>query len=226
MQIKVDNLNDEIFCFVVNEFATNCYIYKDPHSNDILIIDPGGETLQIVEFVKKNNFNVEQICLTHAHYDHISGLQEMLKFFDVPVCLHEQEIDLVNDKAANLSLFLDREIINENNKIKWTKLQDNDTIKCGTQKFCVLHTPGHTKGSICLYLQEKYLFTGDTLFCGSVGRTDFPTGDIEQLEHSLTKIFSLPDKILFFPGHNNACMLSKEKKHNPFVKGLKLNFDF
>ncbi|MCS7227333.1 MAG: MBL fold metallo-hydrolase [Endomicrobia bacterium] len=221
MEKKInENFNNEIFCFVVNEFATNCYIYKDPHSDNVLIIDPGGDSQQLVSFVKKNNFNVEKIILTHGHYDHVQGLEEILSFFDVEVYIHHQEMALLNDDSANLSLFLNKQILTNFNRIKWSKVKNNDIIKCGNKQFFVIHTPGHTIGSICLYLDGQYLFTGDTLFCGSVGRTDFPTGDIEQLESSLIKIFSLPSKVVFFPGHNNYCILGNEKKHNPFVKGL------
>jgi len=218
MSLKPDSLNNEIFCFVVNEFETNCYIYKDPNSDSAMIIDPGGETLQIVEFVKKNNFNIEKICITHGHYDHINGLEEMLNFFKVPVYIFEEEIDIIIDDTANLSIFLNKQMNIKYDRIEWVKLKDNDTVSCGTQQFYVMHTPGHTKGSMCLYLKDNYLFTGDTLFCGSVGRTDFPTGDMDLLDMSLKKIFSLPEDTIFFPGHQSSCVLKKEKLHNPFVK--------
>jgi glyoxylase-like metal-dependent hydrolase (beta-lactamase superfamily II) len=209
-----------IYTFVVNEFTTNCYIYKDKSSQSAVIIDPGGETQQIVKFVKKNNLKIEKIVLTHCHYDHIKDLEKILDFFPVEVIVYEDEYEQVIDNEKNLSLFLSGEecILNPQN-IKWYKVKDNEEFLCGEQKIKVIHTPGHTKGSISLYIENECLFTGDTLFCGSIGRTDLPTGDIDQMDTSIQKIFSLfPEDLKFFPGHNNPCVLKKEKLHNPFVK--------
>ncbi|MCS7151628.1 MAG: MBL fold metallo-hydrolase [Endomicrobia bacterium] len=209
---------DNVYTFVVNEFATNCYIYRDEFSQKVIIIDPGGEEKSIINFLQKNNFIPQYVVLTHGHYDHIKSLEEILDFYPVDVVIHEDELDLILDDSKNLSLFLGQSCIRDAEKINWLKVKDNDIIFCGEQKIKVIHTPGHTKGSICLYVEDKYLFTGDTLFCGSVGRTDFPTGDISQLDESLKKIFSLPDNTIFFPGHQQHCSLKNEKLHNPFIK--------
>lgn len=214
--------NNNIFSFVVNEFATNCYIYADVSSRKVLIVDPGGETKQIVNFLQKNNFVPQFIVLTHGHYDHIKSLEEILEYYPIEVVIHEQELEVVLDGSKNLSLLLGVPVLREPKKINWFKVKDADTILCGEKEIKIIHTPGHTKGSMCLYIQQdKCLFTGDTLFCGSVGRTDFPTGDIEQLDESLQKIFSLPEDTIFYPGHQQPCVLAEEKLHNPFVKLIK-----
>ncbi|MCX7716356.1 MAG: MBL fold metallo-hydrolase [Endomicrobia bacterium] len=212
-------MNNQIFSFVVNEFATNCYIYKDLASQNSIIIDPGGETKQIVDFIEKNKLKIEKIVLTHSHYDHIKGLEQITRFFPVEVIIYEDEYPQVIDNEKNLSIFLGEECIKNPQNIKWQKVKDKEIFYCGSKKIKIIHTPGHTIGSMCLYIEENNtLFSGDTLFCGSIGRTDFPTGDIDMLENSLKKIFSLPEDTIFFPGHNNPCILKKEKKHNPFVK--------
>ncbi len=211
--------NKQIFSFVVNEFATNCYIYKDSESNNAIIIDPGGETKEIFNFIERNKLNIEKVVLTHSHYDHIKGLEDIIRFFPVEVIIHQEEYPLVVDNQKNLSLFLGEKCIKNLDIIKWKKVKDQETFYCGKQKIKILHTPGHTIGSICIYLENNnILFSGDTLFCGSVGRTDFPTGNIDMLDESLKKIFSLPEETMFLPGHNNYCYLKKEKQHNPFVK--------
>ncbi|MEN3013214.1 MAG: MBL fold metallo-hydrolase [Endomicrobiia bacterium] len=207
----------EINVFVVNEFATNCYIYKDPFSENSIIIDPGGDAKRLIDFIQINKLKLNYIILTHAHYDHIAALSEIAKAFQVETVIHQDEYSILTDNALNLSLFLGKNTLDNLDLIKYLKVKDLELIYCGNQKIFVLHTPGHTKGSICLYIKDKYLFTGDTLFCGSVGRTDFPTGDIDALEDSLKRIFSLPHNIRFFPGHNNDCVLKEEINHNPFL---------
>lgn len=208
---------EEIKTFVVNEFGVNCYVYKDPLSENSIIIDPGGGCEEILNYIEENNLKVNYVFLTHAHYDHIKSLEEIVSNLEVEVVLHQDEYSILIDNHLNLSIFLGKEGIRNYNSIKFLKVKDLDVLYCGNQKIFVLHTPGHTQGSICLYIKDKYIFTGDTLFCGSVGRTDFPTGSIDDLENSLKRIFSLPHHVRFFPGHNNSCVLKEELKHNPFL---------
>jgi hydroxyacylglutathione hydrolase len=216
------NVNTEISSFIVNEFGTNCYLYKDDLSNNAIIIDPGGEMGQIIDLIQQRGLNITDIIITHGHYDHIKGLPELVKLLpNINVVVHEEELSLIFDDEKNLSILfsdsLEKKLQSVN--IKWIRVRDGDELFCGTKKIKVIHTPGHTSGSICLYIKEKnFLFTGDTLFCGSVGRTDFPTGDIDTLDKSIKKIFALPTNTLFFPGHGSWCVLEKEIKHNPFVK--------
>ncbi len=206
--------------FVVNEFGTNCYIYKDSDTNESIVIDPGGKEKQIIDFIKTNNLTLKYIILTHCHYDHILALDKIIEDFNVPVIIHMDEYQSIMDDAINLSLYFGSPISNKLTNINWLKVKDMDIVKLGNQNIYILHTPGHTKGSICLYIKDKFLFTGDTLFCGSVGRTDFPTGDIEQIDESLKRIIFLPANIIFFPGHGEPCIVGEEKSHNPFLKIL------
>ncbi|MCX7910556.1 MAG: MBL fold metallo-hydrolase [Endomicrobia bacterium] len=208
---------EEINTFIVNEFATNCYIYKDPFSENAIIIDPGGDAEKLINFIENNHLKLNYIFLTHAHYDHIGALEEIYNHFKVEVVIHQEEYSILEDSHFNLSVFLGKPEIKGLKNMKFLKVKDLDIISCGSQEIFILHTPGHTKGGICLYIKDRYIFTGDTLFCGSVGRTDFPTGDIDELDHSLKRIFSLPHHIRFFPGHNNSCILKEELKHNPFL---------
>ncbi len=205
--------------FVVNNFGTNCYIYKDLDTNESLVIDPGGNEKQIIDFIVSNNLKLKYIALTHCHYDHIIALSKLKEvFINVPVVIHELEYPLIMDDTSNLSLYFGEPVSERLKDIHWLKVKDIDIITLGNQNIFVLHTPGHTQGSMCLYIKDKFLFTGDTLFCGSIGRTDFPTGDIDQIDDSIKRIFSLPSTLIFFPGHGDPCILGEEKTHNPFVK--------
>ncbi len=222
MYLKDDKSNVEIMNFIVNEFGTNCYVYKDDMSNNAIIIDPGGNVEQILNLVQQRELKIESIVITHGHYDHIKGLGELVKLLpNIEVVVYEDELSLILDDEENLSVLLSDNLAKhlQTISINWLKVKDGDELFCGTKKIKVIHTPGHTLGSMCLYIEEKnFLFTGDTLFCGSVGRTDFPTGSIDMLDESIQKIFSLPLNTKFFPGHGTHCILEKEINHNVFVK--------
>jgi glyoxylase-like metal-dependent hydrolase (beta-lactamase superfamily II) len=220
-QLKNDkNNNIEIMNFIVNEFGTNCYIYKDDMSDNAVIIDPGGDMNQIISLVHQRGFRIVNVVVTHGHYDHIKGLGELVKLLpNIGVVVYEEELSLILDDEENLSILFADNLVKHLQNINWIKVKDGEELVCGTKKIKIIHTPGHTSGSMCLYIKEKnFLFTGDTLFCGSVGRTDFPTGNIEMIEESIQKIFSLPLNTKFFPGHGNCCVLEKEIEHNMFVK--------
>lgn len=212
--------NIEIMNFVVNEFGTNCYVYKDDASNSAVIIDPGGDMNQIVNLVQQRGLKIVNIMITHGHYDHIKGLAEIIRLQpNIEVVVYKDELGLIFDDEENLSILFSDNLTKQLQNVNWLRVKDSDELFCGTKKIKIIHTPGHTIGSMCLYVQEKnFLFTGDTLFCGSIGRTDFPTGNIDMLEKSIQKIFSLPLNTKFFPGHGNYCVLEKEIKHNMFVK--------
>ncbi len=209
-----------ILTFVVNEFGTNSYLYIDRASSSTILIDPGGNTQEIVDVITQQKLKLEKIIITHAHYDHIAGIQYFYEKFNVPFVIHKSELSLLFDNTKNLSLFFGSPFnIEEIKKLPIQEVDDKEKFFCGGQEILVLHTPGHTPGSICLYIEEdskNYLFSGDTLFCGSIGRTDLPLGNMDFLVKSLKKIFSLPQKTTFFPGHGNHCSLESEKEHNPF----------
>lgn len=217
MDILVE-IEKNIQRFIVNEFGTNCYIYKDSDTNEALVLDPGGDERKIIDFINSNNLTLKYVVLTHCHYDHIMVLDKLTKAFNVPAVIHELEYQIITDDSYNLSSYLGCPISYSLADVNWLRVKDTDIITLGHQNIFILHTPGHTQGSICLYIKDKFLFTGDTLFCGSIGRTDFPTGDIDKIDDSIKRIFSLPPTLIFFPGHGEPCVLGEERVHNPFVK--------
>lgn len=214
-----------VYSFVVNFYGTNTYLYKDPQSNDFLLIDPGGEIEEICNVIKKNNFSVCKILITHSHFDHIMSLEKICDIYPVPVVVHKDEIDSVVDNSKNLSSLFGECAIKNKNKIKWCLVSDGEKLFCGNQEIEIIHTPGHTKGGICVFVSQKddrkILFSGDTLFCGSIGRTDLPGGNYNVLLNSLKKIISIPMETLIFPGHGNSCVLRDEVIHNEYLKQVK-----
>lgn len=218
-------MQKNVFVFVVNFYSTNSYIYKDPKSNSAIIIDPGGEIAEIVDTIKKNSLKIENIVVTHSHFDHIASLEKIYELYPVPIIVHEIEFDYVVDNNKNLSNLFGVEGIKDKGKnLQWKKVKDNETFFCGQQQIKIFHTPGHTPGGICLFIdegKEKYLFTGDTLFCGSVGRTDFYGGDYDVLMNSLKKLVKLPKETIIFPGHEQASRLEVELEQNEYLKNIK-----
>ncbi len=187
--------------FTVGWLSTNCYVVGCEETKEAVLIDPAveseRETEEILNYVKQNGFHIKYIINTHGHSDHIAGNAIMKKATGAPLLIHESDASLVH---------ADR------------KLRDGDIIQAGTLKLVVLHTPGHTKGGISL-LGDKVVFTGDTLFSGSVGRTDFPGGSYEELIQSIrTKLLPLPDSFKVYPGHESPTTIGKEKKYNPFLQ--------
>jgi len=195
---------------------TKCYIVGCPQTREGLIIDPGDEPEEILAEVEKEGLKIVYIVNTHGHIDHIGANKAVKEATGAPVLIHREDAPYLSDPEKNLSLFLglkDKEISPADGL-----LEEGDVISVGTLKFKVLHTPGHTPGSICL-VGEEVIFTGDTLFAGSIGRTDFPGGSREQLLRSIKeKIMPLPDRLKAYPGHGPASTLRHEKETNPFLK--------
>ena len=190
-----------IECFKVGWLSTNCYVVSCEETKEAAIIDPGLETEkeaeQILDYIKQNSIHVKYIINTHGHPDHISGNEYFKEATKAPILIHESHSGRANADQ---------------------KLHEGDTIQIGNFKLDVLHTPGHTKGGICL-VGENLVFTGDTLFAGAIGRTDFPGGSYEQIMRSIkTKLLCLPDSFKVYPGHNSFTTIANEKKHNPFLQ--------
>lgn len=191
--------------------ATNCYIIFDEQSKEIMCIDPAGDVDKIENLIK-NVFKgkLKYIYLTHCHGDHIAGVTELQKRCGGKILIHRIDAIGLNDAKINLS-----EIIGlpEIELEADSRIDDNDLIHLGNLEFRVIHTPGHTAGSTSLYCEkEKCLFSGDTIFCGTWGRTDLPTSSREDIMNSITeKILILPDDTLIYPGHGKATMLKDEK---------------
>ena len=191
---------------IVGALEVNCYIVYDSETKEALIIDPGDEADRIIEAVKSLGVSPKGILLTHAHVDHIRGVGTVSAAFSLPVWIHEA------DRAMYLSP--------DNAILPWLPAAANlpkpvDTPpQLPNHPFEVIETPGHTPGGVCFYFKnEKQLFSGDTLFRGTYGRTDFPGGSAQKLFSSiLTKLFTLPDDINVWPGHNDATTIGDEKR--------------
>jgi len=199
----------------VGMLDTNCYIVGDPETKEGVVIDPGAEGDRIKAAVESLGLDVKYIINTHGHHDHIGANFIIKRAFGAPLAIHRDDASMLKDPLLNLSFKKDREEISglEADML----LEDGDEIAVGRLAFKVLHTPGHTQGSICL-LAEREVFTGDTLFAGSVGRTDLPGGSYEQLMESIsTKLKPLPGELTVYPGHGPSSTMSVEKEDNPFL---------
>jgi hydroxyacylglutathione hydrolase len=190
-----------IKCFKVGWLSTNCYVVGCEETKEAAVIDPGIETeaeaQEILDYIKQNGFYVKYIINTHGHPDHVSGNATIKEATGAPILIHE---------AASEQVHADR------------KLRDGDVIHIGNFKLVVLHTPGHTPDGISL-LGDNVVFTGDSLFAGSIGRTDFSGGSFQELMQSIkTKLLPLPDSFKVYPGHESSTTIGDEKKYNPFLQ--------
>ena len=189
---------------------TNCYIVQDEKTKETIVIDPGGEVDKIIEMLNTLNADVKYIILTHCHGDHIAGVNELREKTGGKVLIHRDDEPGLKDPNVNLAEYIGLGAI----KLEAdSRLNDNDLIHVGDIEFRVICTPGHTQGGICLYMEkEKILFSGDTLFRGTWGRTDLPTGSFEAIMDSITnRIMLLPEDIIIYPGHGKSTMLREEK---------------
>ena len=198
---------------VVGKIRTNCYLAMNKESNELFIVDPGDEADLIVRTIQEMKGKPEGILLTHGHYDHILAVEELKRKFRIPVIACEAEADTLLHPEKNLSEETSCSIKPDR------LLKDNEEFTLAGAKIRVLHTPGHTKGSCCYYLKDEgVLFSGDTLFCCSVGRTDFPGGNTAEIIHSLHRLISeLPEETEVYPGHEMSTTIGYEKRYNPFV---------
>lgn len=189
---------------------TNCYIVKDEQTNETLIVDPGGEPEKIIEMLNILESKVKYIYLTHCHGDHIFAINEIKKQKGGEILIDRFDADGLNDEYINLTSITD---LDEIQLTPDSRLDDGDLIHIGELEFKVLHTPGHTQGSSCLYCKkEGFVFTGDTLFRKTWGRTDLPTGSFEDIIKSITtKLLVLPDETIAYPGHGKSTKIKDEK---------------
>ena len=199
---------------VVGALATNCYIIASDEDSKAAVIDPGADAPEILQRLKALNLDLELIINTHGHYDHTGADSDLAHEYPVPVYIGSKDIGMLNDPSKNLSLYLGE----RSNQVETVKeLKEGQILEMGELEIRTIETPGHTKGSISLLVQSN-LFTGDLLFQGSVGRTDFPDSSYADLLKSLNKIADLPDETLVYPGHGPATVLGEEKQTNPFLK--------
>lgn len=203
---------------VVSLCATNCYICFNDKTMDGFVIDPGDSARRIDAAVKQLNVTVRCILLTHGHFDHIGAVNELRQIWNVPVYAGEAERELLSDSSLNLSLeFTGSSVTAAADRY----LKDNETFSVCGFNAQVFFTPGHTEGSICFYFpDEGVLFSGDTLFCGSYGRTDFPGGSLSQIISSIkNRLLTLPDETAVCPGHGETTSVGDEK---PLWSGVRI----
>ena len=201
----------------VGPLQCNCSVIGDETSREAIVIDPGDDIGQILALIKKHNLEVKQIVITHAHIDHVGGAMKLRASTGAPILLNQ------NDYALLKMLDMQAAWIGMRNPGKVEidhSLGQADTVRAGSLSAQVLHTPGHTEGSICLYFPaENKLIAGDTLFAGSIGRTDLPGGSYEKILHSIhDRVLALPDETIVVPGHGPLTTIGEERESNPFLQ--------
>lgn len=195
-------------------YQANCYILFDEKTKEAAVIDPGGDFPEIRSCIEANGINVKYIIITHGHGDHIGALQELRDYTGAAVCIHKEDNEMLKSKRKNYS----EEIGGSSVEVTADKLLlDGDVLKLGDTELNIIHTPGHSKGGICIYC-EGSLFSGDTLFACSIGRTDLEGGSFEEIIASIKeKLLVLPEDTRVYPGHGSPSTILIEKKRNPFL---------
>ncbi len=196
----------------VGELATACYIVADA-TGAAAVIDPGDDAEGIRRTLKAHGLTLSAILLTHVHFDHIGAVDALIGDGAIPLYCHRDDVAALTDARWNLSAFFGEPLTVSAEAIP---VNEGDTVTVGELNFTVLHTPGHTKGSVC-YRVEDHLFSGDTLFCESIGRIDFPGGDVQAMRCSLHRLLSLEGDARVHPGHGEETTLSHERQYNPYV---------
>lgn len=188
----------------------NCYIIQDEGTKETMVIDPGGSIAKIEEMIKVIGAKVKYILLTHCHGDHMGAAEELREKYGGKILIHRFDQEGLRNPTINLSSHIG---IGDISLKEDARLDDGDVIHVGDLQFKVIHTPGHTTGSISLYCEEeKMVFSGDTLFRGSWGRTDLPTSDIEQIMDSITnRLMTLPQDTIVYPGHGKSTIIKEEE---------------
>jgi len=199
----------------VGAIAANCYVIGCEETLEGAVIDPGGSAQAILRVIKDLNLNIKYIINTHGHIDHIGANRQIKEATGAKILIHEDDAKMLTNPASNFSMFMGRNITSPGAD---EFLRDGDIIKIGnTVELEVIHTPGHSRGGVCLKT-DNMIFAGDTLFAGSIGRTDFPGGSYKTLIESIKeKILCYDDDVVVYPGHGPATTVGFERKHNPFL---------
>jgi len=199
--------------FTVGPMEANCYILYNPDKREGLIIDPGAEGAHLIKFIKQEKISINYIINTHGHPDHIGANRKIKEHTNAPILIHQYDAPMLAKSGSVLSLIFP---VESSSPPADTFIKDGDLIECAGMKLKVLHTPGHTPGGISLLIDDS-IFTGDTLFSGSIGRSDLPGGSPEVLLNSIKKILSLDENLIVYPGHGPATTVSEELHSNPFI---------
>ena len=210
--MKIDSL-------ILGAYETKCYILrKDKTAKDCLIVDTGLNAGRMIDFLRENKLNPVAVVLTHGHIDHIAGLVQLQEQYpDIKVYIHKLDAEMLTGSDDNLSEFIGGGFAA---RAADFLVDEGDIIEQAGVKLEVFHTPGHTRGGICLYSKDdKIVFVGDTLFAGSVGRTDFPGGSMTGLVKNIKKkLLTLPEDTTVYPGHGPSTTIEEEKTNNPFLE--------
>lgn len=201
----------------VGRLQCNCSIIADENTHEAMVIDPGDDIGDIETILQKHGVRVKQIVITHAHIDHVGGAMKLRAATGAPILLNQKDhalLKMLDMQAAWLGMSTPDEV-----EVDRT-ITDADKVEAGDLVANVMHTPGHTEGSICLYFAaEQKLIAGDTLFSGSIGRTDLPGGSFDKIIRSLhEKVLSLPDETIVVPGHGPLTTIGDERETNPFLQ--------
>ena len=201
--------------YVVGPVQTNCYFAVNDETKEMILIDPGANADRLIQIIEEEKLNPVAILLTHGHFDHATGAEELAQEFDIPIYIYEDDKATLEDPEMNVSYMMGRELVFHADKF----LKDEQEIDLAGFHIRVLHTPGHTPGGCCYYFPyEDVVFTGDSLFCGSIGRTDFKGGSSSQLVRAVKdKLMKLPDRTMVYPGHNDITSIEHERMYNPYL---------
>jgi hydroxyacylglutathione hydrolase len=202
----------------VGPLQCNCFILGDETTRDAIVVDPGDEADRILALVGRHRLTVKTIVQTHAHFDHVGASGPLREATGAEVCLHRSDTSLYEHLAMQAQLF-GVPVPKAAPVSRW--YDHGEEIKAGGMVLGVIHTPGHTPGSVCLLMAaDGMLFSGDTLFCGGIGRTDLWGGSYEQIMQSITtRLLTLPDDTVVYPGHGPETTIGDERRANPFVQG-------
>ncbi|HNX15765.1 MAG TPA: MBL fold metallo-hydrolase [Bacilli bacterium] len=198
-----------------DDLFSNCYVIIDSHSSCV-IVDPSCDYDGVINYINNHHLLCRGILLTHAHFDHMRGIDRTAQALKVPLFVSYEDQDGLTDARLNCSFMCQSEVIV---KTIPTIVNDQEILNLLDEPMRVIATPFHTKGSVCYFIaNSKILFSGDTLFRGCIGRTDLPSSDARKVKTSLAKIFDLPDDTKVYPGHRSSTNIGYERKLNPFIK--------
>lgn len=204
-----------VSCITVGMFEENCYLYACPTTREAVIIDPGDEAERILARIQELKLVPRYILNTHGHIDHIGAIDAVSAVYPIPLAIHEADTFMYTDERAARNFGRRAPLVQRKADIL---LREGSVISFGTLKLEVLYTPGHTQGGVCFIARPYCVFSGDTLFHRSIGRTDLPGGNYEQLVQSIrTRLYTLEDDLVVFPGHGEPTTIVAEKHENPFV---------